>query len=47
MESSGTHKFQPKTVNQIGILVKDIDKVVESWSQLFGMGPWRFADVDH
>ena len=47
MESRGTHKFQPKTVDQIGILVKDIDKVVESWSQLFGMGPWRFVDADH
>ena len=47
MENRGTHKFQPKAVDQIGILVKDIDKVVESWSQLFGMGPWRFADVDH
>ena len=47
MESQETHKFQPKTVDQIGILVKDIDKVVESWTQLFGMDPWRFIDVDH
>ncbi len=47
MESRGTHKLQPKEVNQVGILVKDVDKVAESWSQLFGMGPWRFVDVDH
>ena len=47
MESRETDKFQPKEVNQIGILVKDVDKVAESWSQLFGMGPWRFVDVDH
>ena len=46
MESRGTHKFVPKTVDQIGIVVRDIDKVIESWSRLFGIGPWSFRDVD-
>ena len=42
-----THKFRPKTVSKIGIVVKDIDKVIESWSRLFGIGPWTIVDVDH
>ena len=45
MESGGAHKLQLKTVDQIGIVVKDIDKVIESWSSMFGIGPWTFRDI--
>jgi len=37
-------KLQLETVDQIGIVVKDIDKVIESWSSLFGIGPWACRD---
>jgi len=28
------------SVDHIGIVVKDMDAAVESWSTLFGLGPW-------
>ena len=40
MANPGTHKFQPKMVDHISYAVKDIDKVVEAWSRLYGIGPW-------
>jgi len=45
VESSKTHKLELKTVDQIGIAVKDIDKVIETWSSMFGIGPWTFRDI--
>jgi len=45
MESGGTNKLQLKTVDQLGIVVKDIDKVIETWSSLFGIGPWTFRET--
>ena len=44
MASSGTHKFQVKAVDQISYTVKDIDKVIEAWSRLYGIGPWTFRE---
>ena len=44
MESSGTHKFQVKMADQISYAVKDIDKVIEAWSSLYGIGPWTFRE---
>ena len=41
MKSSQTHQLQLKKVDQIGIVVRDADKVMESWTKLFGIGPWR------
>ena len=38
-------KLELKAVDQIGIVVRDIDKVVESWSSLFGIGPWTFREL--
>ena len=32
-------------LNQIGIVVRDSDKVMESWTSLFGIGPWRVVEV--
>jgi len=45
MASPGTHKLQLKTVDQVSIAVKDIDKVIESWSSMFGIGPWTYTDI--
>jgi len=45
MASPGTHKLQLKAVDQVSIAVKDIDKVIESWSSMFGIGPWTYTDI--
>ncbi len=34
--------FLEKGVAQVGFVVKDLDATVESWSRLFGIGPWHF-----
>lgn len=44
MKGHGTHKLQLKTVDQISYTVKDIDKVIEAWSSLYGIGPWTFRE---
>jgi methylmalonyl-CoA/ethylmalonyl-CoA epimerase len=38
-------KLELKSVDHIGIVVRDCDKVIESWSALFGMGPWTFREM--
>lgn len=45
MQKRQTHQLQLKSVDQIGIVVRDIDKVIASWSKLFGLGPWIFRDL--
>ncbi len=45
MENPEPRKLQLKTVDQISTAVKDIDKVIESWSSMFGIGPWSFTDI--
>ena len=45
MESPGTHKLQLEMLDHIGIRVKDIDKVTETWSLMFGIGSWTFHDI--
>ena len=44
MASQSSHKFKVKEVAQISYAVKDIDKVVEKWSSLYGIGPWTYAE---
>ena len=44
MSNGGTHQFKAKSVDQISYAVKDIDKIVESWSRLYGIGPWTYAE---
>jgi methylmalonyl-CoA/ethylmalonyl-CoA epimerase len=41
----GNPVLELKEVNQIGIVVKDVDKVIESWSSLFGIGPWTIREL--
>jgi len=45
MEDSRGRKLELKTVDQIGIAVRDIDKVIEMWPSMFGIGPWTFRDI--
>ena len=34
----------PKSIAQVSWAVKDIDAVVESWSRLYGFGPWTYTE---
>lgn len=42
--NSATHKFKTKAIDQISYAVKDIDKTVEAWSRLYGIGPWTYRE---
>lgn len=33
-----------EVVDHIGFIVKDRDAVIESWSSLFGLGPWKTVE---
>lgn len=44
MASPKTRQLKVKEVVQISYAVKDIDKVIEAWSRLYGIGPWTFAE---
>ena len=46
MTEGGMHKLQLKGVDQIGIVVRDIDKVIDSWSSLFGIDPWTIREMN-
>ena len=36
--------MQVKSVDHISYAVNDIDKVIEAWSRLYGIGPWTFKE---
>jgi len=42
--NSPAQQFQAKSIGQISYAVKDIDKTIESWSKLYGIGPWTFRE---
>jgi methylmalonyl-CoA/ethylmalonyl-CoA epimerase len=42
--SSASQQFQAKSIGQISYAVNDIDKTIESWSRLYGIGPWTFRE---
>jgi methylmalonyl-CoA/ethylmalonyl-CoA epimerase len=35
---------KPESIAQVSWAVNDIDRVVESWSKLYGFGPWTFTE---
>ena len=46
MASRGTHKLQVKYVDQVGIIIRDLNKVMETWSKRFGIRPWITHERD-
>ena len=44
MTSPMVPPFNLKEVAQISWMVKDIDKTIEAWSSIYGMGPWTFSE---
>ena len=43
--SSAAQQFQLRSIDQISYAVKDIDKTIERWSRLYGIGPWTFRQM--
>ena len=46
MESSSIHKLHPEKMDHVGIVVKDIDKAMETWSSIFDTSPWDIHDMN-
>jgi len=44
MSVQGERAFKAEAVCQLGVVVRDLDKVVEDWTEKFGFGPWSFLE---
>ena len=44
METQDKKAFRAEKVCQLGVVVRDLDKVVKDWSEKFGFGPWSFLE---
>ena len=42
--NNATHQFKIKAIDQVSYAVKDIDKTVEAWSRLYGIGSWTYRE---
>lgn len=45
MATQTPHQLPLKKVDQIGIVVRDADAVMKSWTALFGIGPWSYREM--
>lgn len=45
MADNSDDRIPPKTIDQVGIVVRDIDRVIEKWSALFGIDRWTFREM--
>ncbi len=46
MPNPGIPSFDPSNLCQIAIVVKSIDKTVEFYTEIFGIGPFEIREVD-
>ena len=46
MEKQKTADLKLEVIDQIGIVVRDVDKVIESWSQLLGIDRWNSTEME-
>jgi methylmalonyl-CoA/ethylmalonyl-CoA epimerase len=46
MEKQETNGLNVRSIDQIGIVVRDVDKVIESWTKLLGVGPWEIREME-
>jgi len=44
MTEAGVKGAKPEAIAQVSWAVTDIDAIVESWSKLYGLGPWRYIE---
>jgi methylmalonyl-CoA/ethylmalonyl-CoA epimerase len=47
MDQSANGKVKLPPVGQIGLVVKDIDKVIDFYSSTFGIGPWTIKEGEY
>ena len=47
MEKEITGKIKLPPVSQVGMVVKDIDKVMQFYSDTFGIGPWVVKEGEY
>jgi methylmalonyl-CoA/ethylmalonyl-CoA epimerase len=45
MATQTPHQLPLKKVDQIGIVVRDADAVIKSWTALFGVSPWSYREM--
>lgn len=45
MAADSDDKIPLKTIDQVGIVVNDIDSVIEKWSAIFGINHWAFREM--
>ena len=46
MEKQETNEVKVQSIDQIGIVVRDVDSVIESWTKLLGIGPWETREME-
>jgi len=46
MDNKATGKVKLPPLGHVGVVVKDLDKAIEYYSSIFGMGPWRIVELD-
>ena len=46
MEKQESQELKIESIAQLGIVVRDVDKVIESWSKLLGIGPWNTSEME-
>ena len=45
MADSETGALKLKTLDHIGIQVRDVEEVIETWERTFGIGPWTVREM--
>jgi len=46
MEKQESTDLKVESIEQIGIVVRDVDKVIESWSKLLGIDRWNSTEME-
>jgi len=45
MTNSEAGELKLKTLDHIGIQVRDVEEVIETWERMFGIGPWTVREM--
>jgi methylmalonyl-CoA epimerase len=46
MDKQESADLKVESIDQIGIVVRDVDKVIESWSKLLGIDRWNSTEME-
>jgi methylmalonyl-CoA/ethylmalonyl-CoA epimerase len=47
MDRKGSTPFEPSSIFQVGIVVKNIDETVRFYEEVFGIGPFEIREVNY